>query len=65
MRDLLRQLLTRKTFQETWPDVYPEAIVKGKQTVLQLEKIRKHAVTMTDIMNQNQLLGSWWNDIPG
>jgi hypothetical protein len=65
MRDLLNQLLTRETFQETWPKLYPEAIVKSKQTVLQLEKIRKHAVTMTDIMNQNQLLGSWWNDIPG
>ena len=63
--DLLTQLLLRKTFQETWPDVYPDALVKGKQTVLQLEKIRNDKITMTDIMNQHQLLGSWWNAIPG
>jgi len=63
--DLLTQLLFRETFQETWPDVYPDALVKGKQTVLQLEKIRNDKITMTDIMNQHQLLGSWWNAIPG
>lgn len=63
--DLLTQLLLRETFQETWPDVYPDALVKGKQTVLQLEKIRNDKITMTDIMNQHQLLGSWWNAIPG
>ena len=65
MADLLTQLLFRETFQETWPDVYPDALVKGKQTVLQLEKIRNDKITMTDIMNQHQLLGSWWNAIPG
>ena len=65
MRDLLNQLLCRKTFQETWPNVYPDAVAKGKQTVLQLEKIRNQPITMTEIMNQHKLLGSWWNDIPG
>ena len=65
MRDLLNQLLTRETFQETWPEFYPDAVAKGKQTVLQLEKIRNQPITMTEIMNQHKLLGSWWNDIPG
>ena len=61
--DLLTQLLFRKTFQEEWPDAYPNALVQGKQTVLQLEKIRNQSITMTEIMDKNPLLGSWWNGI--
>jgi hypothetical protein len=63
MRDLLQQLLERPTFEETWPDVYPDAVQKGRQTVLQLEKIRKDKLIMADIVKQNPVLEAWWHDI--
>jgi len=63
VKDMLEQLKTRSTFEETWPDLYPDAVLKGKQTVLQLENIRKHSTTMSDILDKDVILGKWWNDI--
>ena len=60
MRDVLVQLKTRPTFQESWPDTYRESIVRGKQRILKLEQIRTQSVTMTDILGGRPDVLEWW-----
>lgn len=63
MQDLLMQLRTRPTFQETWPDQYPQAIARGKARVLKLESIRNQNILMSQIMQQRPAVCKWWNEI--
>jgi hypothetical protein len=61
--DVLENLLTRKTFEEEWPDWHKEAIVQGKERIETLEDIRNDAFTMQDILKQEASIHEWWNNI--
>jgi hypothetical protein len=63
LKDVLQQLKTRPTFAEQWPDTYRAGLVKGKQRVLQLEKIRGDTFTMNDILKENKEIYEWWQSI--
>jgi hypothetical protein len=63
VKDMLRQLLTRQTFQEQWPNSYQQGLVQGKQRILKLEQIRTQAVTMDDILKPRADVYKWWNQI--
>lgn len=63
LRDVLLQLKTRPTFEEQWPDTYQAGLVKGKQRVLQLESIRKDAVTLDTILQPHKHIHDWYQSI--
>jgi len=63
IRDVLLQLKNRPTFQEQWPDQYIKSLAKGKARVLQLEKIRGDAFTLSDILSTRPQILEWWNQI--
>ena len=63
MRDVLLQLKNRPCFAEQWPDTYQAGLVQGKARVLQLERIRTHSVTMTDILGSRPDVLKWWMQI--
>ena len=63
LRDILVQLKTRPTFAEQWPDSYKESIVKGKQRILELEKIRTCSTNMEKILSQRPAVVNWWRSI--
>jgi hypothetical protein len=63
LRDILVQLKTRPTFAEQWPDSYKESIVKGKQRILELEKIRTCSTNMEKILSQRPAVANWWRSI--
>jgi hypothetical protein len=63
LRDILLQLKTRPTFAEQWPDTYNEAVVKGKQRMLQLESIRTCSTDMEKILSQRPTVAKWWSSI--
>ena len=61
--DLLDQLKTRPTFAEQWPDTYKAGLIRGKQRILQLEKIRSQSCTFEDIISQRPAILKWWKEI--
>lgn len=63
LKDVLVQLKTRPTFEEQWPDEYKDAIVRGKERVLKLEKIRGDTFTMRDILSNRADVLAWWDSI--
>jgi hypothetical protein len=63
LSDILVQLKTRPTFAEQWPDEYQIALAKGRRRVLQLEQIRSHSLTMSDILSERPEVLKWWNSI--
>jgi hypothetical protein len=63
MRDVLTQLKNRPTFEEQWPNEYRSALAQGKDRVLQLEQIRTHPITMTDILSERTDVLNWWMEI--
>lgn len=63
LQDVLLQLKTRPTFEEQWPDTYQSGLAKGKSRVLQLEQIRGDTYTMDNILEQNQEIYEWWQNI--
>ena len=63
MRDLLTQLMSRPTFQEQWPDQYPQAIIRGKQRVQELEFLRPCPTTFLDILAQLPGAKEWYDSI--
>ena len=63
MRDVLLQLKARPCFEEQWPDQYQAGLSRGKARVLQLERIRTHSVTMTDILGSRPDVLEWWMKI--
>ena len=58
--DVLEQLLTRKTFEEEWPDTYKHGIQKGIQRIKTLEFNRKDTYTFGDILKQDDEIYEWW-----
>jgi len=60
MQDVLIQLKTRPTFEEQWPDEYQQGFSKGRARILQLEQIRSHSLTMTDILAARPAVLEWW-----
>jgi hypothetical protein len=63
MRDVLVQLKSRPTFEETWPDEYHNAIAQGKQRMLKLESIRTCSTGMDQILSQRPDVHEWWKSI--
>lgn len=63
LRDVLSQLKQRPTFQEQWPADYESGLVRGKERVLRLEKIRTAATTFGEILGQDHDIWRWWHDI--
>jgi len=58
--DVLAQLLTRKTFEEEWPEWHQEGIKKGIKRIKTLEEIRQDTFTMDDILKQDSEIYDWW-----
>ena len=63
MRQLLLQLKQRPTFAEQWPDTYSSALAKGKQRVLKLESVRQDQLTLAHILQQDQKIYDWYQNI--
>jgi hypothetical protein len=63
LSDILVQLKTRPNFAEQWPNEYQAALAKGRRRVLQLEQIRSHPLTMSDILSERPEVLKWWNSI--
>jgi len=63
MQSVLIQLKNRPTFEEQWPDTYRQSLAQGRDRVLQLEQIRTHPVTMTDILSARPTVLEWWMNI--
>jgi len=63
LRDVLTQLKTRPTFAEQWPDTYQAGLHRGKQRILQLERIRGDTLTFGEIMSLRPQTQEWWNNI--
>ena len=63
LADILVQLKNRPTFAEQWPDTYQSGLIKGKQRILTLEKIRKDVYTMRDILSTRPAVLKWWDSI--
>jgi hypothetical protein len=63
MRDVLEQLKQRPTFAEEYPDSYQAGLVKGKQRILQLERIRNDRYTLGDILAQDKDIKEWYDAI--
>jgi hypothetical protein len=63
LRDTLQQLKTRPTFAEQWPHDYEQALRRGKARILRLESIRDDRYTMQDILQQDQDIYGWWQNI--
>ena len=63
LRDILIQLKTRPTFAESWPDTYQLGLQRGKQRILQLEKIRNDTYTFRDIMSLRPQALEWYDSI--
>ena len=63
LKDVLRQLESRPTFAEQWPDTYQKGLAKGKARVLKLEHIRGDTYTMADILQPNQEIYDWYQSI--
>jgi hypothetical protein len=63
LRDILQQLKTRPTFAEQWPQDYEQALRRGKARILRLESIRNDRYTMEHILQQDQDIYEWWQNI--
>jgi len=63
IRDVLLQLKNRPTFAEQWPETYEQSLVKGKQYMLYLEKIRQDTFCLNDILQQDKEIHDWWKKI--
>lgn len=62
--DMLNNLKNRFTFEEEWPDRYRLGLEQGKQRLLRLESIRIQKTTMEEILQGNQNVYRWWQQIP-
>jgi hypothetical protein len=64
LKDVLRQLQQRPTFEEQWPDTWQAGLAQGKRRVLKLEQIRGDTYTMSDILQQDPEIYEWYQAIP-
>jgi len=63
LRDVLLQLKQRPTIEEQWPDEYRKGIQKGKRRILELEHIRKDQFTLDMILQRDNEIHEWWQNI--
>ena len=63
MSDVLLQLKRRPTFAEQWPNESLAGLVRGKQRILQLEKIRNDSFTLADILAADPEIKAWYEQI--
>lgn len=63
MRDMLLQLQSRPTFEEQWPSGYQAGLRKGKNRVLQIERIRTAPTDMSTILSARPDVKEWWDQI--
>lgn len=63
LKDILLNLKNRPTFAEQWPDEYQTALQKGKQRILQLERIRNDSFTLDQILQNDNEIYKWWTDV--
>ena len=63
MQAVLLQLKNRPTFAEAWPNEYSAGLVKGKQRILELEKIRNDSFTLADILAADPEIKEWYESI--
>lgn len=61
--DVLENLLTRKTFEEEWPDQYQQGLETGKDRILKIESIRNNPITMQEILKRDPEIYEWWQNI--
>jgi len=65
LKDILLQLKNRPTFQEQWPDQWQSGLIRGKNRILKLEKIRQDQFTLSDILYQeDKEIYEWYQEIP-
>ena len=60
LKEVLVQLKTRPTFEEQWPEEYYPGLVKGKNRMQQLEKIRQDKLTLSDILKEDKEIHEWY-----
>lgn len=58
-KEVLEDMLNRKTFEEKWPSTYKEGLKNGKNRILYLEKIRTQKITFREILSDNAKI--WWD----
>lgn len=63
LRDVIKQLRYRPTFEESWPDSWETGLLRGKQRIEQIEQIRQTRFTMKHILEQDPKIYAWWQDI--
>jgi hypothetical protein len=61
--EVLKQLKSRPTFEEQWPDTWQQGLAQGKRRVLKLEKIRRDTYTLMDILKQDPEILEWYEKI--
>jgi hypothetical protein len=63
LKDVLLQLKNRPVFAEQWPDTYQTGLIKGKERVLRLERIRADSYTLRDILSVDKEILEWYDAI--
>jgi hypothetical protein len=63
LMDVLENLLSRPTLQEEFAEDYNQGMCRGKQRILELEKIREQPITMSEILEQDPTIHDWWQSI--
>lgn len=58
----LKEMKTRPTFEEQWPDTYKKGFVNGKNYQEKLDEIRKDDVNLETIYSQDKELYDWWKN---
>ena len=63
MKDMLNNLLSQQVLQEQYPNNYAQAMIQGKNRMLQLEQIRQHSVTLSDCLSPDPDVKAWYDNI--
>ena len=63
MRDMLNNLLSQQVLQEQYTNNYAQAMIQGKNRMLQLEQIRQHSVTLSDCLSPDPDVKAWYDNI--
>lgn len=56
----LREMKTRPTFEEQWPEKYREEFIKGRTYQEKLDRIRQEQYRLEDIYKLDDELYEWW-----
>ncbi len=61
--DVLKNLLTRPTFEEEYPNEFDKGAIDGKTRILKLEDIRSASCTFEDILEKDKEAYDWFRTI--